>query len=204
MGGLPGGGHWLQARAVDGSRRRCSLGGLLMRERRLGYAALIALCLASAGCVGVKPSGSVLTAARRLDETEAPPLLEPPSAGRLEADRNGDGALDPDEWLTWEWSGVLRREDRNLDGKVSEPEWLAAKCEFDLPHGDTCAQFHTRRFQRLDKDRNREIDRREWSVVSMDWFQQNDHNRDCLIRPALGEPRGAPGPVWPCSPDPRP
>ncbi len=175
-----------------------------MRERRLGYAAVIALCVASAGCVGGRPSGPVLAAALQLDKTEAPRLLEPPSAGRLEADRNRDGALDPDEWLTWEWSGVLRREDRNFDGKVSEPEWLAAKCDFDLPHGDTCVKFHARQFQRLDKDRDREIDRSEWSVVSMDWFQQNDHNRDCLIMPPPGEPRGVPGPIWPCTPRPRP
>lgn len=175
----------------------------LMRARRFGCIGLLALGMATAGCAGGRSSGAILTAAQRLDATEGPPLLEPPAPGRIAADRNADGALDPDEWLTWEWSGVLRREDRNLDGQVSGPEWLAAKCEFNLPFADVCARFQTKQFRRLDRNRDHEVVRAEWSVVSMSWFRQNDHNRDCRISPPARESRGLPGPAWPCRPRPR-
>lgn len=175
----------------------------LMAARRFGCIGLLVLGMGSDGCAGRAPNGPILTAAQQLDATEAPPLMEPPTPGRVAADRNADGALDPDEWLTWEWSGVLRREDRNRDGQVSEPEWLAAKCEFKLPLADACAKFQAAQFRRLDRNRDAEIVRSEWSVVSMGWFRQNDHNRDCLIRPPAGEPRGLPGPAWPCRPRPR-
>lgn len=166
---------------------------------RVATCLLLGLMLAA--CATRPAPNAVLAEARRLDATEPPPLMEPPAKGRREADRNGDGALDPDEWLDWEWAGVLRREDRDRDGRVSQPEWLAAKCEFDLNHAEVCPRIQGRQFSRLDRDRDGRVDRLEWSVVSMSWFVQNDRNRDCRIAPPEGEPRAAaPGPIWPCRP----
>lgn len=173
-----------------------------MRPGRLGWGAALLLGAMMAGCAGRPPSNAILAAARELDETEARPLMEPPAVGRLWADLNGDGALDPDEWLRWEWGSVLRRGDRDLSGTMSEPEWLAAKCEFRLSQTQACPDFHHRQFRRLDRNRDGQLNRLEWSVVSMSWFRQNDHNRDCRITPPAGEARGVAGPTWPCRPRP--
>jgi hypothetical protein len=170
---------------------------------RVATSLLVGFGLTVCACGTASASSDVLAVARRLDATEPPPLMEPPAVGRRWADRNGDGALDPDEWLDWEWGGVLRREDRNHDGRVSQPEWLAAKCNFRLAHSGVCVRIQSQQFGRLDRNRDGQVGRAEWSVVSMSWFVQNDRNRDCRITPPVGEPRAqAVGPLWPCRPRP--
>jgi hypothetical protein len=126
------------------------------------------------------------------------PRVDEQRARRRALDADQDGALDPAEYLAWEWESVLRSDDVSQDGLVSEAEYILARC----PGAEAaCVGLQHRRFTSLDRSRDGSIDRWEFAPQSMAWYVGQDHNRDCRIAPAEGpEPRLTKGPLWPCDP----
>jgi Ca2+-binding EF-hand superfamily protein len=161
----------------------------------------------------------VLLVIREAQKRQAQVDAEIDRRNRNNPDRNGDGLIDPEEFVAFE-TGRMLELDANKDGKVSLQEWLvlAGEANQNPPGQPTYQQRRdalTRRFQELDTNKDGQLDQAEIRAMALALFKKIDADGNGKITPQEWQiantpqpqqppPKPAPGPAAAPTAQPRP
>lgn len=95
------------------------------------------------------------------------------------------GKVSRAQWVDHDWKADLDRYDTNRDGRIEKREFVASFCERierDIRrHIMRCAADIGRYFDASDFNRNGELERAESERQSLNFFAQNDLNKDGFV-----------------------
>lgn len=149
--------------------------------------AIIELVVLVSACVSVDLSRYDLSppSAERLRQEDEAIRLRSGLDDNFQFDRDGDGALNRDEWRTSEWDIYLIF-DENLDGLLSMREYVRMKCGTRIQlqeFFDVCAPRAVIRFSAISGDNSGAGSfgaSRFHDDLDM-WFRRNDRNHDGVV-----------------------